>query len=50
MKEGVDTPLSFYQSHGLSCGKCDASDEASHLLNEIDIPGFQTNTLILGFL
>ena len=32
---------------GLSCCKCYASDEAGHLLKEIDIPVFRTNTLIL---
>ena len=32
---------------GLSRCKCYASDEASHLLDEIDIPAFRTNTLIL---
>jgi len=34
---------------GLSRCKCYASDEASNLLNEVDIPVFRTNTLILEF-
>ena len=29
--------------------KCYASDEVSYLLNEIDIPVFQTNTLVVEF-
>jgi len=34
----------------LSRCKCYGSNQANHLLNEIDIPVFQTNTLILQFL
>jgi len=34
---------------GLSRCKCYASDEASHLLNKIDTPVFQTNTLNVEF-
>ena len=34
---------------GLSRCKCYASNEASNLLNKINIPVFQTNALILEF-